>query len=62
MLPGVAGICMFMIFMTMVNVYAGLQGAFGDGREEVCGAGVLYAAGGGDLWVAAAERSGAGRW
>ncbi len=31
MLPGVAGICMFMIFMTMVNVYAGLHGAFGVG-------------------------------
>jgi hypothetical protein len=31
MLPGVAGICMFMIFMTMLNVYAGLHGSFGDG-------------------------------
>jgi len=31
MLPGIAGICMFMIFMTMVNVYAGLQGAYGAG-------------------------------
>jgi hypothetical protein len=31
MLPGVAGICMFMIFMTMVNVYAGLRGAYGTG-------------------------------
>ena len=31
MLPGVAGICMFMIFMTMVNVYAGLRGAYGAG-------------------------------
>ena len=31
MLPGIAGICMFMIFMTMINVYAGLHGAFGAG-------------------------------
>ena len=31
MLPGVAGICMFMIFMTMLNAYAGLHGSFGDG-------------------------------
>src|SRR5271170_1020979 len=34
MLPGIAGICMFMIFMTMLNVYAGLHGAFGDGRAK----------------------------
>jgi hypothetical protein len=34
MLPGVAGICMFMIFMTMLNVYAGLHGAFGSGRTK----------------------------
>ena len=34
MLPGVAGICMFMIFMTMLNVYAGLHGVFGDGRAK----------------------------
>ncbi len=31
MLPGIAAICMFMIFMTMVNVYAGLHGAYGFG-------------------------------
>ena len=31
MLPGIAAICMFMIFMTMVNVYAGLHGAYGAG-------------------------------
>ena len=31
MLPGVAGICMFLIFLTMINVYAGLQGFFGGG-------------------------------
>ena len=31
MLPGVAGICLFMIFMTMVNVYAALHGSYGAG-------------------------------
>jgi drug/metabolite transporter (DMT)-like permease len=31
MLPGIAGICMFMMFMTMVNVYAGLTGVYGRG-------------------------------
>ncbi len=31
MLPGIAGICMFLIFMTMINVYAGLKGAYGGG-------------------------------
>jgi drug/metabolite transporter (DMT)-like permease len=31
MLPGIAGICMFMMFMTMVNVYAGVTGVFGRG-------------------------------
>jgi hypothetical protein len=34
MLPGVAGICMFMIFMTLVNVYAGLHGAYGSGTGK----------------------------
>jgi hypothetical protein len=34
MLPGIAGICMFMIFMTMVNVYAGLHGSFGGGMAK----------------------------
>ncbi|HEY0263363.1 MAG TPA: hypothetical protein VGC07_02465 [Granulicella sp.] len=34
MLPGIAGICMFMIFMTMVNVYAGLQGLYGQGAPR----------------------------
>ena len=60
MLPGVAGICMFLIFMTMLNVYAGLHGAFGDGVSEVWRADALYAAGGGDLWVSAAEEVGLG--
>jgi hypothetical protein len=31
MLPGSAGICLFMIFMTMVNVYAALTVTFGSG-------------------------------
>jgi drug/metabolite transporter (DMT)-like permease len=31
MLPGIAGICMFMMFMTMANVYAGLTGVYGGG-------------------------------
>ena len=34
MLPGIAGICMFMIFMTMLNVSAGLHGAFGQGTAK----------------------------
>jgi len=34
MLPGIAGICMFMMFMTMVNVYAALTGIFGAGRAR----------------------------
>ncbi len=35
MLPGIAGICMFLIFMTMLNVYAALRGAFGVGMGKV---------------------------
>jgi hypothetical protein len=31
MLPGLAGICMFLMFMTMLNVYGGLTGLFGAG-------------------------------
>jgi hypothetical protein len=34
MLPGIAGICMFLMFMTMLNVYAGLRGAFGSGMTK----------------------------
>ena len=34
MLPGIAGICMFMIFMTMINVYAALTGVYGSGRAK----------------------------
>jgi len=38
MLPGIAAICLYMILMTVVNVYAALHGAFGAG---VAKAGVL---------------------
>jgi hypothetical protein len=31
MLPGVAGICMFMLVLTTINAVAALQGRFGDG-------------------------------
>ena len=31
MLPGIAAICIFMILMTMINVYAGLTGVYGRG-------------------------------
>jgi hypothetical protein len=31
MLPGVAGICMFMLVLTMINAFAALQGRFGSG-------------------------------
>jgi hypothetical protein len=34
MLPGIAGVCMFLIFMTMINVYACLRGAYGVGRAK----------------------------
>jgi len=34
MLPGIAAICLYMILMTMVNVYAALHGAFGAGASE----------------------------
>jgi hypothetical protein len=35
MLPGIAAICMFLVFMTMLNVYAALHGAFGEGMGKV---------------------------
>ena len=38
MLPGIAAICLYMILMTMVNVYAAMHGAFGAGAAK---AGVL---------------------
>ena len=31
MLPGIAGIAMFMMFMTLANVYAALTGVYGRG-------------------------------
>jgi hypothetical protein len=31
MLPGIAAIAMFMMFMTMINVYAALTGVYGSG-------------------------------
>lgn len=31
MLPGVAAICLFLILMTTINVYAGVTGAYGEG-------------------------------
>jgi|ERR1700678_1527471 hypothetical protein len=34
MLPGIAGICLLMIFITMVNVYEGLHDVFGTGAAK----------------------------
>src|SRR5438067_1615607 len=34
MLPGVAGICMFMLVLTLINAFAALRGSFGDGRGK----------------------------
>jgi hypothetical protein len=34
MLPGVAGICLFLLFFTMVNVYGALKGAYGSGAGK----------------------------
>jgi hypothetical protein len=34
MLPGIAGISMFMIFMTILNAFAALRGAFGVGTVK----------------------------
>ena len=31
LLPGVAGICMFMLVLTMINAFAALRGKFGAG-------------------------------
>ncbi len=59
MLPGIAGICMFLIFMTMLNVYGALQGRLARG-VEVWRADALYAAGSRDLWASAAEEVGMG--
>ena len=35
MLPGVAAICLFLVFLTMVNVYGALQGAYGPGGGKI---------------------------
>jgi hypothetical protein len=47
MLPGIAGVCLFMIFMTTINVYAGVTGVYGVGigRYGVLGLCTLLAAG-----------------
>jgi drug/metabolite transporter (DMT)-like permease len=34
MLPGVAGICLFMVVLTTINAIAGLQGKFGAGSAK----------------------------
>jgi hypothetical protein len=34
MLPGIAGVCLFLIFLTMINVYATLQGVYGGGASK----------------------------
>ena len=34
MLPGIAAISMFLIFMTMINVYAALHDAYGSGPAK----------------------------
>ena len=34
MLPGIAGICIFMIIMTSINVYAALTGIYGHGAAK----------------------------
>ena len=35
MLPGIAGVCLFMIVMTTANVYAALVGTYGSGVAKV---------------------------
>jgi hypothetical protein len=35
MLPGVAGIAMFLLFFTLLNVFAALSGRFGQGASRV---------------------------
>jgi hypothetical protein len=34
MLPGVAGICLFMVVLTTINAIAALQGKFGAGNQK----------------------------
>lgn len=47
MLPGIAGICMFMLFLTMLNVYGALTNRFGTGTAKygILGLCTLLAAG-----------------
>ncbi|WP_263367101.1 hypothetical protein [Edaphobacter bradus] len=47
MLPGVAGICLFLLVMTMVNAFAALRGQFGTGggKYGVLAICTLFAAG-----------------
>jgi hypothetical protein len=47
MLPGVAGICVFMLVLTLVNAFAALKGRFGvgGGKYGVLGLCTLLAAG-----------------
>jgi len=47
MLPGIAAICMFMIFMTMLNAFAALRGTYGLGapKYSVLGVCTLLAVG-----------------
>jgi hypothetical protein len=47
MLPGVAGICVFMLVLTLVNAFAALNGRFGvgGGKYGVLGLCTLLAAG-----------------
>jgi hypothetical protein len=47
MLPGVAGICLFMLALTLVNAFAALNGRFGvgGGKYGVLGLCTLLAAG-----------------
>lgn len=47
MLPGVAGICMFMLVLTLMNAFAALRNIYGSGRGKygVLGICTLLAAG-----------------
>ena len=45
MLPGVAGICLFLLVVTMVNAFAALQVRFGAGKYGVLAICTLFAVG-----------------
>jgi hypothetical protein len=34
MLPGIAGICMYMLLLTMINAYSAARGSFGNGTAK----------------------------